>query len=502
MQHVSQDRLSRSIGVPAQPTETISTSRDNEAELAVRLAGVKVLLGFLTLGVALADRVFAAGGQPLTGGSVIGFVFVGYLILCYLAVRLGWVSLQSYRVASPLLDVLFAGLLILGTNGYASPFQSWLIAVLACAAFNSSRWALIFATALAIVIQVLVALIPQETPLELRSFIIRTGFLFGFGMLIVSVGNHIARKSLLLHRLEQFGRSASICLSLDEIIDVLLSTLASTTNAKGLELQVEGSEVRSVGVCGQGRCSEFLVESGSIYFGRLKVYSDRALSSDEELLVRTMLDRFCIDHRRMTAAEHSRLAAAQEARLRVADELHDTHIQTLAAVDFNIEALVTQHKLEPKLKKDLQAMRSLVRQSVTDLRGFLEGGEVNTVNDLESLVQEYRAAWPNLVVEADATSGLSRGAWAAIQIMVREGLANARRHARANWAKLRVERKSGLYIVSLETDGEPPVLPLKHYGYGLSRVAAAVEGANGRMFFSGRDGAGACLSAVFEEIEQ
>ena len=68
-------------------------------------------------------------------------------------------------------------------------------------------------------------------------------------------------------------------------------------------------------------------------------------TGDDALILHTMVDRFCLTLRRIYASEELRNSAAQESRLRLADELHDTHVQTLTAIDLQIDrrSLPTGH---------------------------------------------------------------------------------------------------------------------------------------------------------------
>jgi len=474
-----------------------------EAQLATRIAAVKVLLALLNIGVILVDRTVPTSNSPvaLFGSMKIAAVFLGYMAVSYLAIRFRWVSLRSYRVAVPFLDVIFSSMLVLGTSGYLSPFNLWLIMAIVSASFSTDQRIVFSATVLAIVLQVGVALLPQISPLDVPGFIVRTGFIVAVGLVIGYIGNNLARKSALLSAVDSYGRSAAMTESAEEAAHILLGTIESSVGAEYLHLELDSGSKYTRGTdYPKARHYEFDVSSGSAQIGRLRLATHIFLTSDDQRLLHTLLDRFASTLGRLSNLDELRRSAAQEARLRLSDELHDTHIQTLTAIDFQVESMLSKLSSQKTRPEDLHTIRRLARESMVSLREFISKEPLDATDDLSEIVRRVRGNWNGeLEYETQPDVALARGAWVAIEVLLREGLSNGKRHGKANWAKFTLQRSDGLVIAKLQTNGTNPPLPLKSYGYGLSRVEAAVSGAGGKMHLSDRAGGGAILTAVFAE---
>jgi signal transduction histidine kinase len=487
---VKQDASGRA-GVPAPTYETT---------LAIKIAGVKVILAVLNLVVVLIDHTVPADNTPfaLMQALTIAAIFLLYMLVSFAALRNNWVTISFHRATGPLLDVVFSALLILGTDGYLSPFNIWLTMSIVSASFSSDQRVVLFSTALALSLACLIAAVPQATPLDIPVFITRTGFLLAFGLVIGYIGNHLGKKSMLLNSMDSYAAAAASSDTPGTAADVLLTNLAASLQPRSLALELDNGEVYSWGDPNIEAAASYPVETGSVRLGRLKLVPAATLTADDTVLLHTMLDRFSLTLRRIYAAEELRKSAAQESRLRLADELHDTHVQTLTAIDLMVEAMFSRPRLSEPVREDLQRIRKLARESLVSLREFISNGPIDSTDDIEEIVRRAKLSWPGAFeFEADQNLEMSRGAWVAIEVLLREGLANGKRHGHADWARFTIDNKAGIYIAALQTNGQSPELPLKRQGYGLTRVAGAVAGAGGQMFFTARPEGGACLSAVF-----
>jgi signal transduction histidine kinase len=209
------------------------------------------------------------------------------------------------------------------------------------------------------------------------------------------------------------------------------------------------------------------------------------------------VDRMLVSARRL---EKVRRAAIDEARREMSDELHDTHVQNLTALDFQIEAILAQPTISEPARAELRKMRELARQSVVQLRTFLSAGHADASDDFEEIIARSTKNWKGeFVTQVDEGARLTRESWAAIEVMIREGLSNAKKHARADWAMFKLERADGVYVATLHTNGRSPELPVKEHGYGLTRLSAAMGPTALEFVLAARAEGGASLSAIFPE---
>jgi signal transduction histidine kinase len=472
-----------------------------EAALATKIAGVKVILAVLNLAVILIDRTVPAADTPfaLIQSLTIGAIFLLYMLVNYAALKNNWVTIQFHRATGPLLDVVFSALLILGTDGYLSPFNIWLTMSIVSASFSSDSRVVLTSTGLALVLAFGISAVPQVTPLDVPVFITRTGFLLAFGLVIGYIGNHLGKKSMLLNSMDSYAAAAASCDSVSSATEVLLTNLAQSIQPRALVLTLDDGSAYSWGdPKTYAPTATYPVATGTVQFGELQIAPATTLTGDDTLLLHTMLDRFCLTLRRIYAAEELLKSASQESRLRLADELHDTHVQTLTAIDLQVEAMFSRPRLTESTRGDLLRIRKLARESLVSLREFISNGPIESSDDIHEIVDRAKRNWPG-TFEFDAPENLqlARGAWVAIEVLLREGIANGKRHGHADWARFTIEDRAGIYIVTLQTNGQSPELPLKRQGYGLTRVAGAVAGAGGQMFFTARQDGGASLSAVF-----
>lgn len=506
-QHAIRTRLR-----PMSPKLMATSGKDSPAEvtyeaaLATRIAGVKLILAILNIAVILIDDTLPAVATPfaLVEALSIAGIFAGYSLIVYLALKNHWVSTRSYRVTGPFVDIVFCSLLILGTDGYMSPFNLWLAMSIVASSFSSDQRIVLSATGLAVVLETLIACVPQSIPLDIPVFVVRTGFLLAFGLVIASIGNHIARKSFLLAAMDSYALAAALCDSVPEAADILMANLDRSLTPHSLTLKLDDGSTFSTGLASpRHQMVEYPVESGQARFGILSICPTGSIASDDERLLHTMLDRFCLTLRRVYASEELCRSAAQEARLRLADELHDTHIQTLTAIDLQVEGLIAAPQSEQGVVTGLRRIRNLARESSIHLREFIAEGPVESTDDLDEIILRARKHWEgSLEIEADESLVLTRAAWVAVGLLLKEGLANAKRHGHADAARFLLARVDEGYSATLLTNGKAPVLPLTKFGYGLTRVSAAVSAAGGQMLLSSPQQGGSSLSAVFTVVAE
>jgi signal transduction histidine kinase len=475
--------------------------RTYEEALATKIAGVKLILAILNISVVVIDPSVPAAGMAF--GLTITGIFLAYMGVSYVALSRNWVSIKAYRVTGPFVDVIFCALLIIGTDGYLSPFNLWLAMSLVAASFSSDQRIVLWATGLAVVVGVIIAVIPQQrSALNLPVFVVRTGFLLAFGLVIASIGNHLARVSSFLSAIDAYATGAALCDTVPEAAETLLDNIDACLRPASLLLELDdGSRFTRGNVDKFPASMELTVASGTAQYGRLWMAPATAVTNDDVQIVHTMLDRFCLSLRRLFAVDELRRSATQEARLRLADELHDTHVQTLTAIDFQIESLLNKSGKNDAVRGDLRKMRDLARQSIVDLRDFISHGPIESTDNLDEIIARATKNWKGrFESKAEPDLYLTRACWLAIEVLLREGLANARQHAQADWALFTLERRGDFCVAMLQTNGRSPDLPLRRQGYGLTRVSAAVTAAGGELLLTERVGGGASLSATFTEM--
>jgi signal transduction histidine kinase len=202
---------------------------------------------------------------------------------------------------------------------------------------------------------------------------------------------------------------------------------------------------------------------------------------------------------RIRATQRLAEAAAATERLRLADELHDSCLQTLAAVDMRIEAVrqMTAGPAEP-LVGELDALKEVVRHAGSQIRASFQmhGVILDPGPSVVRRIVEER--WPSPAeVEIDPTVELSTEQWRALEMFVKEGINNALRHGGGAHLALRLTRaRAGSVQCLLRNDGRllagtPP------FGYGLNRLREQVEAVGGRLAFESDPQGGATLSVMF-----
>lgn len=473
------------------------STKGPDTSLAVKIAAVKLLLAGMTVALVAIDGRITVDDQKAAAFNslIMSGVFFGYMLLGYLAVRLNWVSFNAYRFAAPFLDVLFCGILILGTEGYLSPFSLWLVMAVVSASFCADTRIVLGATALAMVLQVLIAFVPQTAPLDLPSFAGRTTFILALGLVMSYVGNLLSRKSMMLSSIDVFSRAMSECSRQGEAVELLLDHLTTLLRPRGVEVRIEdGPRASSGGPVGKTK-ADFPLPGGQ---GVVTLDTGRSLSPDDAHLTAALVDRLALTLRRITATEKLVIGASKETRLQIADELHDTHIQNLTAIDLQVEVMLSKASDDLDLSNDLDQIRRLTRTSSVKLREFLEKGDIEQSSDPEVIIGRAREKWTgNLEFESDEVERLHRSAWTAIEVILREGLANAKQHAGADWGRLTISQRADGFIVALETNGDTPELPISRIGYGLARTEAAIRAAGGQMSLRPRPGGGVILEAAF-----
>ena len=460
----------------------------HERKLADRFALLKLVLAvanFLVIGL---DRTIPVTESPREVMTAIWVAsgFLIYMTISWMAIRAEWVSLRVYQRILPLTDVLAASMLIVATEGYLSPFNLWLAISVVSAGFGSVREVPILTAVLAVLAQFAIATIPQRMPLEPGMFFVRTAYLFGFASLVASISSEIIRQSKALEGIARFGHDLASTHTVQQALDLLRVSLKT-------ELQADEVEV----VLGHDVPAGWLpLRNGEVTIGALKINRAKAIGNDDQSLIALFGDRLGAAIRRIELGQALVSAAAREERQRYADELHDTHLQTLAAVDMQAEAASRKLKDSPAIE-DLKTIKEIVREAAAKTRQFISSIDEQPQGGPAVIQQVFLERWGDAAVDIDQSLELTEGQWRAVTMLVQEGLNNARMHGQAETVSFALKKSESQVIATLRADGRSPA-PDATYGYGLGRLRTVVQANGGDMRLGPGKAGGSELVACFD----
>jgi signal transduction histidine kinase len=198
--------------------------------------------------------------------------------------------------------------------------------------------------------------------------------------------------------------------------------------------------------------------------------------------------------------EDARRLSILEDQERIARDLHDTVIQRLFATGLSLQAVARQ-STEPATSKLMAAVDDLdetIRQIRTVIFG-LDRPAASTHGVRGRIVdvcaEAARALGFDPAVRFDGAIDAELPAAFADDVVavVREGLANVARHARASSASVDVAAKGGRATVTISDDGRGFELDVRGPGHGLTNMRRRAEQAGGRFEVGSRPSGGAEL---------
>lgn len=193
--------------------------------------------------------------------------------------------------------------------------------------------------------------------------------------------------------------------------------------------------------------------------------------------------------------------ALLEDRDRIARDLHDHVIQRIFAAGLSIESIASrlsdpaQTTKLTQITADLDDTIRQLRASIFQLRGPLGGGQPSLRDELLSIVDETTDGLgftPRMVFEGPVDAAVPRAIFDDIAAVVREGLANVARHARATAADVELSVTANRIRLTVRDDGRgvgdrPP-------GNGLVNLRRRAENRGGSLAVSDSRSKGTQLS--------
>ncbi|CAN5340531.1 hypothetical protein BH11ARM1_BH11ARM1_06380 [soil metagenome] len=457
-----------------------------EQLLAERIALVKVVLACANLIVISIDRVDPKSNDNISISYIVCGFFLLYMIASLVVVRKRLIPLQTYQLAVPAFDVLAITSVMLANSGYLSPLNVWFSIAVVSTGFSRSLAAPFIAATLAMVAQIAIALVPQDRALEPQVFFVRGFFLLGFTTLVALISNQLVRQARALRAIDEFGREVASKIEAPEAVLCFTNFARDYLGAESVSVQNPGLPVETANHVAFG------VDQDE---GTCVVERKRPLTSDEQQIVRVLGNRLGAALQRITLGQELVAAVAREERQRYADELHDTHLQTLAAIDMHVE-LASRRSSEQRVIDELKEIKLTIRDAAKRTRAFISSVDQLKPSGPIVIEQIVRDRWPEATTAMDRHAELTEGQWRAVQMLAQEGINNARRHGGAQKGHLELTSDDVDIVASLTCDGRSPKVNFR-YGYGLRRLQTVVEANHGIIELVPAINGGSILRATF-----
>jgi signal transduction histidine kinase len=207
--------------------------------------------------------------------------------------------------------------------------------------------------------------------------------------------------------------------------------------------------------------------------------------------------------------DHAELRAAAQERLRIAQELHDVIGHSLGVIA--VQAGVGMHMIDAdpeEARRALEHISRTSRSSLAEIRrllGLVRTGEgpaapyapTPGLADLPRLADEVTGAGltVDLTIATDA-GALPPGVELAAYRIVQEALTNARKHAGASRATVRLDVERGTLGVAVVDDGNGPADGRTAGGHGLIGMRERVAVYGGSLQVCQDAGGGCRVSAT------
>ncbi|OFW55117.1 MAG: hypothetical protein A2146_03245 [Actinobacteria bacterium RBG_16_67_10] len=268
-----------------------------------------------------------------------------------------------------------------------------------------------------------------------------------------------------------------------------------------------------------GLCAAAPLRTGEMTLGALCVVRGdrRAFNADETLALTLLANSAAIAISNARLAEAGRAQAKKSAALAerelLAAELHDELAQTLSFLGLKIERARQQldEGQAADVVSELAAMQAAVASAFAQVRAALTGLREPEPRPVElrlwlaECLEGFRRDCDipaELVIADESALAMPALAQAQAVAIVREALANTRRHAGARHVRVVIGRQDGQAQIAIEDDGrgfEAGSVAGDHH-LGLAIMRARADRLGGRLSIDSSPGAGTCVTACLPLI--
>jgi nitrate/nitrite-specific signal transduction histidine kinase len=248
---------------------------------------------------------------------------------------------------------------------------------------------------------------------------------------------------------------------------------------------------------------------GDDHLGTIHVTTrgEREFTTDEADLLAGLATQAALAIERARLSEEVRSLAAVEERERLAREIHDGLAQELGLLHMKLQGALARSTDAPAVAEDLREMVQItesayegVRQSIFGLRTFVSRG-LGLVPTLTEYLHEF-SAQNGIAVELEADGGPLGPIPPATEVqavrIIQEALTNVRKHARADRARVRLQRDGAWLRVTVEDDGVGWDGQASRNGlhFGLQTMRERAEGLGGQLEIEAAPGRGTRIVAT------
>ncbi len=248
------------------------------------------------------------------------------------------------------------------------------------------------------------------------------------------------------------------------------------------------------------------VRHGDVLVGA--IVHERTLDEERELVTAAAgAAALAMENGRLEAELRARVADLEESRARIVTaglaerrrlerDLHDGAQQRLVALSLQLSLARAAAAKDPARAQELlDGAQAELEQALAELRELARGIHPAILTDrgLPAAIDALAARSPTPVeVEGVPAERLPAPVEAAAYFVVSEALANLAKHARAQTARVRVDRVNGHAVVQVADDGRGGADPA---GHGLQGLADRLEALDGHLEVVSPEGEGTTIRA-------
>ncbi len=461
--------------------------------------------------------------------------------------------------------MLFSAALIASTGAHTSPFYMWNVFTIVGSALQNGWRTAVRVAAAQIALYVAICVPYHRRPdFELDTFLTRTSYLFVIALVLAHMGQRLLEQNRMLAGLhtaathmttghstrEILGRIADTVTDLLEVEQVLVAGWEGEGAPQPVQVNMDGAlgehllrlARQLLASLPQASRPSTIISEAVRTDSRFQRAREALTGIQNLLMIRLPGTRESpglliagnrLGERTFTAAdrelaellaaqagplleacrlqEQRRYSASMDERRRIAAELHDRLIQTLASLDLRLltcSDLWRDQRWE-RLGGELQTLKRLSEEALTEAREAVnelapvrlrEEGLVVYVEDYIRRFQERSSTPVEAAIQVTVREVPEPTALLLIGLL-REGLNNVRKHARASRITLTITQCRDEIHFRLTDDGvgfcleESALLQTATRHYGLAYLRERLTAVGGKMQVTSRPGAGTVLEA-------